>query len=70
MQRAQITLRIQITAGHFAELDCGNVMIMNLLPEVLAVLMQQQADFMLVFFCFFSSAKSKAAGISPSLSNR
>lgn len=59
MQRAQITLRIQITAGHFAELDCGNVMIMNLLPEVLAVLMQQQADFMLVFFFFLCQIVQK-----------
>lgn len=64
LQRVQITLHIQITTSHFAQTDCGNVMIMKVPPEVPVAVMQQQAD----FICVVPAKrldKSKAAGIFP-----
>lgn len=46
----QITLSIQITTRHLAQLDCSIVMTMNSLPEVRAVVMQQQQQNLNVLF--------------------
>lgn len=63
-QVAYITLHIQIMSSHFAQLDWVNVVIMNLLPEVPVVVMQQQEDFLCVVPAKMLN-KSKAAGIFP-----
>lgn len=65
LQGLQITLHIQIPTSHFAQVDCGNVMIMSLLPEVPVVVMQQQQAY---FICVVPAKlldKSKAAGMFP-----
>lgn len=45
-ERVQATFSIQITTSHLAKVDCATIMILNLLPEVLLVVTQQQTDFM------------------------
>ena len=61
---APITLHIQIPTSHFAQLDCGNVMIIRLQPEEPLVVMQQQAYFICVVPAKLLD-KSKAAGMFP-----